>query len=54
MLIAKIIGLPIFIGLGVFLVAVDTFDDGSTTALSLLVALACFVGALLCLPPKTA
>jgi hypothetical protein len=54
MWIAKLIGVPVLVGLGAFLVVVDTFDDGSTTALSLLVALACFVGALLCLPPKTA
>lgn len=54
MTIAKIIGLPVLVGLGVFLLAVDTFDDGSTTALSLVVALACFVGATLCLPAKTA
>jgi hypothetical protein len=52
MSIAKIIGVPILIGLGAFLIVVDTVDDGSTTALSLLVALACFVGALLCLPPR--
>ena len=54
MSIAKIIGLPIFVGLGAFLIVVDTFDDGATTALSLLIALACFAGALLCLPPKMA
>jgi hypothetical protein len=55
MSVAKIIGLPLFVGLGAFLIIVDTVDDGSTTALSLLVALACFGGALLCLPPsKTA
>lgn len=54
MTITKIIGLPVLVGLGVFLLAVDTFDDGSTTALSLIVAIACFVGAVLCMPPKTA
>lgn len=54
MTITKIIGLPVLVGLGVFLLAVDTFDDGSTTALSLIVAIACFVGAALCMPPKTA
>jgi hypothetical protein len=52
MSIVKILGIPLFVGLGAFLIVVDTVDDGSTTALSLVVALACFVGALLCLPPS--
>jgi hypothetical protein len=51
---AKIIGIFVLITAGVFLLATDALDNGSTNVLNISISVMCFIGALLFLPPKTA